>query len=393
MPIGEASFRAMLDARKDLQPAKDSLRVLHIASGDLWAGAEVQVWQLLTQLARSPQLEVAAALMNEGELAARLCAAGVAVEVIDESRLGAFGIFRRLRQLMRKFQPDIVHTHRSKENLLGLAANLASVRARMVRTVHGANEHPTSWRRPARHLINLANDFSGRKLTAAVIGVSPGLAEVLRIENGYWNVSLIPNGIDFAAIAKGQVAAPFREPGSRARHVGLVGRLEPVKRGDLFLEAAALIRREQREPILHFHIFGDGSQRRSLEQLAANIGVADRVLFHGHQPQAVRWLSGLDALVLCSDHEGLPMILLEALAAGTPVVGHAVGGIAEVMQNGVGGLLVERHDARGYADAIVQILASTPEQLRVRVAQDRIQLKYSSASNAEQTLALYQACV
>jgi glycosyltransferase involved in cell wall biosynthesis len=382
----------MLGDLGTLQPAKDNLRVLHVASGDLWAGAEVQLWQLLRQLAQSPQLELAAALMNEGELAGRLRAAGIDVEVIDESRLGAAAIFRRLRQLMREFRPDIVHTHRSKENLLGLAANLASVRAPMIRTVHGANEHPTSWRRPARHMISLANEFTGRQLTAAVIGVSSGLAEALRNEHGYRNVRLIPNGIDIAAIVQAQVAAPFREARDRARHVGLVGRLEPVKRGDLFLEAAALACREHPDEKIAFHVFGEGSQRREMEQRAAALGLGDRVLFHGHTPEVVTWLSGLDALVLCSDHEGLPMILLEAIAAGTPVVGHAVGGIAEVMQGDVGGVLVERHDARGYAEAIGQVLASDPQQLKISVARDRLHAEYSSSSNAAQTLALYEVC-
>jgi glycosyltransferase involved in cell wall biosynthesis len=225
-----------------------------------------------------------------------------------------------------------------------------------------------------------------------VIGVSSGLAEALRNEHGYRNVSLIPNGIDVGAIANAQVPAPFRKAGQRTRHIGLVGRLEPVKRGDLFLEAAALICREQAGDEILFHVFGDGSQRGELEQRAAALGLGHRVLFHGHTPEVVSWLSGLDALVLCSDHEGLPMILLEAIAAGTPVVGHAVGGIAEVMHGEIGGLLVERHDARGYADAIRQVLASGPEELKMSIAQHRLHTEYSSSSNAEQTLALYRAC-
>src|SRR5277367_5793662 len=115
------------------------VRVLHIISGDLWAGAEAQAFTQLSAL-HEANVTVAAALLNEGELAARLRARGVPVTVLDESRLSGTGILLALRRLMREWRPDIVHTHRTKENILGSLANRLAGNVPSVRTVHGASE-------------------------------------------------------------------------------------------------------------------------------------------------------------------------------------------------------------------------------------------------------------
>lgn len=369
------------------------MRVLHITSGDLWAGAEVQVHQLLRELARRPDTEVRAALFNDGELARRLRTDGIGVTVMDESRMGGFAIARQLRRLMSEFRPQLVHTHRSKENLLGLLANVFSVRAPMLRTIHGANEHPTGWRQPLRHLIQLANEWSGRYLTRSVIAVSETLGASLRQERGYRNVTVIDNGIDTETLRAMQVPAPFIAPDETTRHIAFAGRLEPVKRGDLFVDTAAQLLRMDLPYALRFHVYGEGSQRPALEARAARLGLTDTIRFHGHQPELGCWLGSLDVLLLCSDHEGLPMILLEALAVGVPVVGHAVGGIAEVMAANVGGILVQAHEPQAYAEAVARILRAGWSMEQRAAAATRVLERYSAKRNADLTRAVYHDCV
>lgn len=378
---------------RDTERGTAPLRVLHVTSGDLWAGAEVQVHQLLRELARRPDIEVRVALFNDGELARRLRSDGVAVTIIDESRMGGLAIAGQLHRLMREFRPQLIHTHRSKENLLGLLANTFSVRAPMVRTIHGANEHPTRWRQPQRHLIQLANEWSGRHLTRTVIAVSEALGASLRHEHGYRNVTVIANGIDAQAIRATQEPASFITPDRKTRHIAFAGRLEPVKRGDLFVDTAAQLLRLGLPYPLHFHLFGEGSQRPALEAQAARLGLADTLQFHGHQPDLSRWLGSLDVLLLCSDHEGLPMVLLEALAVGVPVVGHAVGGIAEVMAGNVGGLLVQSHEPQAYAEAVARILRNGWSNEQRTAAMTRLLDRYSAQHNANLTRALYQDCL
>src|SRR5690625_6993292 len=112
-----------------------ALRITHIASGDLWAGAEAQMANLLAALHQTEGVKLDVVLLNHGELEARLRQAGIPVTVLDEGELSAFIIAWRLWRHFRRKRPDLVHTHRCKENVLGsVAARL--VGARSVRTVH-----------------------------------------------------------------------------------------------------------------------------------------------------------------------------------------------------------------------------------------------------------------
>src|SRR3954468_17899454 len=119
------------------------LRVMHIISGDLWAGAESQAFTLLKHLNADTILHVV--VMNEGELYRRLQSLQITVTLIPESGLNSVKILTRLIAIIRSFKPDILHTHRQKENILGNLANVLATfplkkRAASVRTAHGAPE-------------------------------------------------------------------------------------------------------------------------------------------------------------------------------------------------------------------------------------------------------------
>jgi hypothetical protein len=96
-----------------------ALRICHIASGDMWAGAEVQVAQLLMEFKKDPALHVEAILLNKGQLYDRLMASGIDTHLLDEGVLSSFEIARRLYHFNKCWRPDVVHTHRYKENCLG----------------------------------------------------------------------------------------------------------------------------------------------------------------------------------------------------------------------------------------------------------------------------------
>ena len=105
------------------------IRVCHLASGDLWAGAEVQVATVLSSLVKQSDLEISAVVLNYGKLAQELRKCGVHVTVIDENNTGSLGILKKLRRLFKDKKIDILHTHRYKENILGgLAAELSGIR-------------------------------------------------------------------------------------------------------------------------------------------------------------------------------------------------------------------------------------------------------------------------
>ena len=367
--------------------------MLHIASGDRWAGAEVQLYTLLSQLQRRDDIEPRAILMNDGELAERLRAIAVPVDILDESRLSAIAILRGLRLLLAQHRPDIVHTHRQKENILGAIANRLSVRAASLRTVHGAEEHPPrGLRQLPKRLIRALDRWVGNHLHQRVIAVSQPLAELLAAQFVTEQIAVIENGVDIDAVRATVKPVEFREREPQAIHIGLVGRLDPVKRVDIFLQMARQLCSEEPGKPWRFHVFGDGALRPSLQQQALQLGLSEQVYFHGHRRDIASCIAALDALVICSDHEGLPMTTLEALAIGTPVLAHAVGGLNTVLSDDSGGLLVKNHSPAGYAQALQHMLT---RDHRAMAAQgfEAVQQRYSAAVNAAHMQQLYQQLI
>ena len=365
------------------------MRVLHVASGDLWAGAEVQAYTLLRALQATAGIEVSAALLNEGELARRLRTAGIPVHVFSETDTSAARILIGLRTLMSSWRADIVHTHRIKENVLGSFANLLSRRAPCVRTVHGAAEHgKQGLLRLHKQLFHQLDHWCARRLQDRVIAVSAELKRALSGSFPAEKVIAIENGIDIAGTRAQVATANFRVDAPAGVHVGLVGRLVGVKRADLFLATAASLRRSHPHTPWHFHLIGDGPLAGSMKELANGLSLGSSVTFHGHRSDVVSCISSLDLLVLTSDHEGLPMVALEALAVGTPVIAHAVGGLVELLRGAGSCALVADQDAQLYADAVLASLA--PPRERNVFEFDPVIQRYSAAANASRVAQLYR---
>jgi glycosyltransferase involved in cell wall biosynthesis len=326
--------------------------------------------------------------MNEGTLAEKLRSIGIDVFLMDERETGVLGIFSRVRCVLHGWQPDVLHTHREKENVIGCLANRASRNVASVRTVHGDKEHsvPAGWHGVRRHLIDLADRWCGRMLQQRFIAVTRELAEKLTHDFPADKVVVIENGVDLEAVTLAKGLAAFKAVEPNATHVGIAGRLVQVKRGDLFIEAAALLLRECPERHWRFHIFGDGPTRQALEALSERLQLADKVKFHGERTDIATCIGGLDVLVICSDHEGMPMISLEAAALGVPTVGHAVGGLVDVVPEE---FLVVQHDAYGYKEGILRLLRADARTITAKRAAETA-VKFSASRNAEIVRALYE---
>jgi L-malate glycosyltransferase len=334
------------------------IRVLHVASGDLWAGAEAQMYQLLSALRTRPDVQVSAVIFNPGELADRLRVAGVAVTVLDERSTGPLGLLRGILRIVKVTRAQVVHTHRFKENILGSIAARLSGSALSVRTVHGRPEHSRG--KSLRHAVARFLDSVTARLQVGAIGVSKDLCEYLRTHPPRSKVFFVPNGIDTAAVARAASESSSYQRPSRWT-VAIVGRMVPVKRVDLFLETAALLIREQPDRF-RFVVVGDGPLLGDMRALASRLGIAADVDFLGFQSNSLAVLRQMDCLVLTSDHEGLPMVVLEALALGVSIVAHAVGGLPEVLGGVAGQRLVTEHTAEGYASGITELAGGEPLQ-------------------------------
>ena len=325
------------------------MKVMHIISGDLWAGAEVQAYTLLKELRTDCDLHVI--LMNPGELADRLKVLAIPVTLLDESKMNPVKILLDMRKTMLSFRPDIIHTHRQKENILGAIANLLSVRAKSVRTSHGAPEFTA---KGVRRLQPLLDQFIGNYLQHGIISVSEDLTKKLSRIFSSDKIYTIMNGVDIEALRAHICKADFCSNEPDKIHIGIIGRLEPVKRIDIFLRMAALLTVQASGRMMQFHVIGDGSQRNALEKVGDELGLEDKVIFHGHRTDIPACISSLNVVVMCSDHEGTPMTALETLALGVPLVAHNVGGLKHILRR-YPEWQVDDHTPQGYAKVITLI--------------------------------------
>jgi len=370
----------------NLSSHSQPIRALHIISGDLWAGAEAQAFTLLSAL-RKRGLDVHAVVMNEGELTRRLKANDITVTILDERRMSPVGILVALRRLMRSWRPDIVHTHRIKENVLGSLANRLALNVPSLRTVHGAPEHKaTGIAQLHKRAFQWLDRWCARHLQERLIAVSSDLAVKLAVQLPREKIVVIENGVDVEAVRAQIKPVDFRTREPNATHIGIAGRLTPVKRMDIFLRTAQLLSHRSPERDWRFHVFGDGPLLTTLIAQAEMLGISGITTFHGHREDIIACLGGLDVLVLCSDHEGLPMIVLEAMAVGARIASHAVGGIPDALSGYSGAALVGTNDAEAYASNIGALLH--PAELGSSVP-SHLDEKFSTSSNASSVISLY----
>jgi L-malate glycosyltransferase len=368
------------------------LRVCHIVSGDLWAGAEVQVATLASYLAERADVALTAAVLNEGPLAHELRRLGIPVTVIDERRKSSLSIVISLVRWLRRHPADIVHTHRYKETVLGaVAARLAGVPG-FVRTVHGRGEPLRGWRWAKFRVYEALDTLALRCCADRIVAVSRSMAAGLE-ESGYraGTVVTLHNGVDLRKVRPSRTRDEVRrelgiEPD--ALLIGTAGRLSPVKGHDRLLRAARLIldRAEAR-----FLIVGDGPLRDELAISARRLGVDHACTFAGERSDVYDLVAAMDVFVLPSLHEGIPMALLEAMGLGLPVVASAVGGVPEVVTHGASGLLVEAGDERALAQACVD-LARDPAWARTlaRRARRVVEERFSHEQNGRALVDAYR---
>lgn len=361
-----------------------SIKILHIASGDRWAGAEAQLFTLLTGLDQQG-CDVVAVLFNEGELASRLRNAGISVRIAPEEKLSLWQLIAVIRNILSEERPDVIHSHRQKENIVGAVANFISTRAASCRTVHGANEFKPNLKQNLQRYID---DCIGRWLQDRIVAVSDEMHISLGEKFGFERVKKIYNGVDIDGLMARLKPAEFKVADPNAVHIGIVGRLEAVKRIDLFLRIAQLLIERGMEVLWHFHIVGDGSQGDEMKALAKQLGVSDYVTFHGHQNDIASIISSLEAVVMCSDHEGMPMVALETIALNTKLVAHDVGGLRSL--RGFDGVyLVSDNNLKEY----FAILSGPVLDEKNKNNNDSFDQAFSKEAMTRKTLAMYKEMV
>ncbi len=193
---------------------------------------------------------------------------------------------------------------------------------------------------------------------------------------------VVLNGVDIVRFSPGEL-------NSGAPVVGTVGRIEPQKNLDLFLEGARKVLQTHPETI--FEIVGEGSLRSHYEARVAALGLSESVFFKGTMADIPGFLARLNQFWLTSDWEGTPNVVLEAMAAGVPVVATRVGGTPEVVADGVTGSLIEAGDVESLAVAAGEILGDPMVRASMsREARDAAERRFSLSAMVAATEAVYR---
>lgn len=293
---------------------------------------------------------------------------------------------------VRRFRPDIVHTHTAKAGILGrLAARLA--RGRVPIVVHTYHGHVLRGYFGSRTeaVYRLLERVLGR-LTTRLIGVSPATVDelvALRVAPRR-QFTALPIGLELDRFVAVSPAADGLRPalgaGPDTLVATFVGRLVPIKRVDLLIDALKLAR--ARGADIRLAVVGDGELRAALEAQAASLG--DAVAFLGFRDDIAQIAAATDLAVLSSDNEGTPVALIEAAAAGVPALATEVGGVADIVLDGQTGLLVAPGDVEGLAAALVQAAGDRDGLRRMgAAAREHVASRYGAARLVGDIDALY----
>lgn len=261
-----------------------------------------------------------------------------------------------VRRLLIETRPAILHTHMAKAGTIGrMAARTVASRPRTVHTFHG--HVLDGYFRPSTQRAFIEVERRLARTTDVLIAVSPEIRDALldlRIGRPA-QFHVVSLGFDlsrFLAVERpaGALRARLGLPAD-VPLVGIVGRLVPIKDVATMLAAMAEL------PAAHLAVVGDGELRPALEAAARQLGVAGRVHFTGWWADVAEAMSDLDVVALTSRNEGTPVALIEAQAAGRPVVATDVGGVRHVVGDGEGGYLVAPGDVTALADRIGRLVA------------------------------------
>ena len=307
---------------------------------------------------------------------------GRQVEVIAAPGRTYWRDWSGLKRLMHAHRIDLIHTHGYRADMVGFLA-ARSDRRPVVATAHGF----TGGDRKNR--LNQWLALRALRRDDAVIAVSAALAGKLQdmgVRKG--RIETIPNAWRppvTPPLARAEARARLNLPGDGPL-LGWVGRLSHVKGADIALAALPLVQ----HPGTRLVFVGDGPERAALDAQASALGIADRVTFAGMVATASSILAAFDALVLSSRSEGTPMILLETIHAGVPIVAAAVGGVPELITSDTG-TLVPPGDPAALAAAIDQVL-SQPAAARQRASAAALRVAdlYSPREWVSRHLAVYQ---
>lgn len=308
----------------------------------------------------------------------RMEEAGVRIVYLDKKLGLDLSMVPKLLRIFKEEKPDVVHTHLDVIKYAVAAARLARV-PKCVHTVHNMADKEAEGR--AQKLIN---GFYFRRGWSVPVALSPEVQASIVSFYGLDRdrVPVAYNGVDLS-----QCVPKERYSSAECFHILHIGRFNEQKNHAMLLRVFRKL--SQDNPNLRLSLIGDGELRPETEALAQTLGIGERIQFLGAQSNVYPYLHDADLFLLPSRYEGIPMTIIEAMGTGLPIVATAVGGVPDMLENGVDGLVVpcEEEAVQKACKAFLK-----DEKLRERLgraARDHA-VRFSAQTMAERYLEIYK---
>ena len=368
------------------------VRVLHLTSSLGFYGAEQMIMTLITALDRE-SFDVSLAALGKKRVSSTAIVSAAKVAGIDAVALPCRGwldwnAIQGLKSLVEEENIEILHCHEPKSRLYG------AIVSRMASIPMVATHHLWTGQNLRTRLVE-SIDAAVLHDCDKVIAVSSSVAESMRrVYVSSRQIEVILNGIDLSSfqdeLPTDELRASLGIP-SGLPVIGAVGRLDIQKGHERLIEAARKITDAGQDAF--YIIAGEGVERPRLEALVRDLGLSDRVLLPGYQSDIRPYLAMMDVFVLPSRREGTPMALLEAMAMRKPVVATAVGGVPDVLTDGVDGIMLPENGA-GLGDALLRLLRDPAfARQMARAGRRRVETEFSSSRMAGRYEDVYRRCL
>jgi glycosyltransferase involved in cell wall biosynthesis len=361
--------------------------VIHVIGGGEFGGAEEHIIRLM---ARLPEHGVRGKVVcfYEAGLSQTLREMGVEVEVLSYGRFD-MRLISGLRRLFERDRPHVIHTHGVKANFFTrLAARGLREAPPLVTTVHSLLRY--DYLNPLAYLGAHWMETKTRRWNRHFIAVSRSIRDSLIAEGAAeQDITVVHHGIDYErfAAAEGSLRAEYGIPDD-AFVIGAVTRLVKIKAMDDLIRAMPRIVRER--PDAKLVLVGSGPEEDALKKLAWDQGVEEHVIFAGFRRDIPACMHSFDVFVSASLSEGLGLNVLEAMAAARPVVATGVGGILDLIEDEVNGLLVMTKLSGDLADAVLDLMRRPDKAARLaQAAAEHVREHFSLEAMARNTVRVY----
>jgi len=319
------------------------IKVVHIVSGDLWAGAEVQLYLTAKEIIRNKEIDFNAIILNKGELCNKLTGLGIKTHLVDEKENKFVKLLFKIYKIIKINQPNIIHTHRYKENFIASLIGLRYPYIFKIRTQHTTFKTILQSDGYKIRFYRVIDIITNKLFYDKIIAVSNEIREQISVFKH--KIETIHNFIILSEITKQNKeynVLKFKRDMDENFHIGFAGRLVEIKGLNYLIEASKILCDKYTD--IFVHIIGSGPLYDELKHKIEEYNLTDRIILEGFIDNPISEIKKLDIFVLPSLYEGIPMVLLEAMALSRAVVCSNIGGIPEVVEEGENGFLFNSGD-------------------------------------------------